>query len=98
MSRLWWKPLSKFFIVVALVLSWALPAQAGTVGFASYYKMGRLTANGEHFKPLGMTAVHRHLPFGTRLKVMNLRNGKFVIVRINDRGPFICGYQVSDFS
>ena len=66
------------------------PAQAAT-GWASYYKSGRLTANGEHFKPMGLTCAHRKLAFGTKLKVTNLRTGKSVIVRVNDRGPFIRG-------
>lgn len=69
----------------------ATPAQALTTGWASFYKSGRYTANGEHFKPMGLTAAHRRLPFGTRLKVTNLRNGRFVIVRVNDRGPFVHG-------
>ncbi|QSY98701.1 septal ring lytic transglycosylase RlpA family protein (plasmid) [Rhizobium bangladeshense] len=49
------------------------------------------TANGEHFKPAGMTAAHKTMPFGTKLKVTNPRNGRSVIVRINDRGPFVRG-------
>jgi rare lipoprotein A len=82
----------KFFLLsLALVCSIALPAQAANVGWASYYKSGRLTANGEHFKPMGLTAAHRRLPFGTKLKVTNLRTKKSVIVRVNDRGPFIKG-------
>lgn len=61
------------------------------VGMASYYKSGRLTANGERFNPNGYTAAHRSLKFGTKVRVTNLRNGRSVIVRINDRGPFIRG-------
>ncbi len=57
------------------------------VGWASYYKMGNRTANGEQYMPLGLTAAHRSLPFGTHILVTNLKNGKSVIVRINDRGP-----------
>ncbi len=65
-------------------------AEAKTqTGMASYYKKGKRTANGERFNPNGYTAAHRTLPFGTRVLVTNLRNGKSVIVRINDRGPFI---------
>lgn len=60
-------------------------------GHASWYKMGKVTANGERFNPHGLTAAHRTLPFGTKVKVKNLRNGKSVVVRINDRGPFIKG-------
>jgi rare lipoprotein A len=64
-------------------------AEAATKGLASYYKTGKRTANGERYDPQGFTAAHRKLPFGTKVKVTNLRNGKSVIVRINDRGPFI---------
>ena len=60
-------------------------------GVASYYKSGKITANGEPFNPDGITAAHRNLPFGTIVRVTNLSNGKTVVVRINDRGPFIKG-------
>ncbi|MDO5092707.1 MAG: septal ring lytic transglycosylase RlpA family protein [Propionibacteriaceae bacterium] len=58
---------------------------------ASYYGEGRLTANGESFDPSGMTAAHKTLPFGTKVKVTNPATGKSVTVRINDRGPYISG-------
>jgi rare lipoprotein A len=64
---------------------------AAQVGIASYYKHGAKTANGEIFNPNGYTAAHRSLKFGTRVRVTNLLNGKSVIVRINDRGPFVGG-------
>lgn len=60
-------------------------------GKASYYGSefnGRKTANGEIYDETAMTAAHRTLPFGTVLRVTNVRNGLSVIVRINDRGPF----------
>ncbi len=60
-------------------------------GIASYYKHGDKTANGETFNPSGYTAAHRSLKFGTRVLVTNLRNGRSVVVRINDRGPFVGG-------
>ena len=63
----------------------------GAVGFASYYAQahdGRITASGEVFDMQAMTAAHRTLPFGTRVRVVNLQNGREVVVRINDRGPF----------
>lgn len=63
-------------------------------GKASYYAdyfQGRKTANGEKFKQRKLTAAHKTLPFGTRVKVVNLKNGKSVKVRINDRGPFVEG-------
>lgn len=74
--------------VCALVLLGMAPASASETGKASWYKSGFKTANGEYFKPNGLTAAHRTLPFGTRVRVKNLRNGKSVVVRINDRGPF----------
>ena len=52
---------------------------------------GRLTANGEVYDQMALTAAHKSLKFGTLLKVTNPRNGKSVIVRINDRGPYIEG-------
>jgi rare lipoprotein A len=52
---------------------------------------GRLTANGERFDMYGMTAAHRTLRIGTRVRVTNLMNGKSVVVRINDRGPYAKG-------
>ena len=64
-------------------------ADAAQTGKASYYKHGARTANGERFDPHGYTAAHRTLPFGTRVLVTNVKTGKSVIVRINDRGPFI---------
>lgn len=63
-------------------------------GFASYYSdefVGRTTANGEIYNPVLLTAAHRSLPFGTKVKVTNLKNGREVIVIINDRGPFVQG-------
>lgn len=61
-------------------------------GKASYYHLrfsGRRTASGQHYDHGAMTAAHRTLPFGTRVRVTNTRNGRSVVVRINDRGPFI---------
>ncbi len=61
------------------------------VGVASYYGRahdGRRTASGEIFDMNEMTAAHRSLPFGTRVRVTNLANGRQAVVRINDRGPF----------
>ena len=59
-------------------------------GIASIYSGGR-TANGEHASPHGLTAARRSLPFGTHVRVINRRNGRSVVVRINDRGPFVHG-------
>lgn len=60
-------------------------------GEASYYGrefMGSRTASGEKFDPNGLIAAHRTIAFGTRVRVTNLSNGKDVVVRINDRGPW----------
>ncbi|HEY0192894.1 MAG TPA: septal ring lytic transglycosylase RlpA family protein, partial [Kofleriaceae bacterium] len=59
-------------------------------GMATYYgdEQGHQTASGERFDKRGLTAAHRSLPFGTRVRVTNQRNGRSVVVRINDRGPF----------
>jgi rare lipoprotein A len=59
-------------------------------GVASWYGpgfAGRPTASGEVFDPDALTAAHRRLPFGTRVRVVNLDNGRQIVVRINDRGP-----------
>ena len=79
-----------FICAFSMPLTLSAPADAQT-GIASYYKSGRLTANGERFNPNGYTAAHRSLKFGTKVRVTNLRNGRSVIVRINDRGPFVRG-------
>ena len=63
----------------------------GSVGIASFYKYEAKTANGEQFNPRELTAAHRTLPFGTRLRVTNVATGQSVTVRVNDRGPFIPG-------
>jgi peptidoglycan lytic transglycosylase len=61
-------------------------------GIASVYAYaGERTASGEHARPSGLTAAHRTLPFGTRVRVTNKSNGRSVVVRINDRGPFVRG-------
>lgn len=69
-------------------------------GLASYYSnrfAGRTTANGESYEPNALTAAHRSLPFGTRVRVTNVTSGDSVVVRINDRGPFVDG-RVIDLS
>ena len=63
----------------------------GSVGIASFYKYEAKTASGEQFNPRELTAAHRTLPFGTRLRVTNVATGQSVTVRVNDRGPFIPG-------
>ena len=67
------------------------------VGNASWYGPGfdgRKTANGEYFDSEGLTAAHPNLPFGSVVRVVNPRNGKFELVRINDRGPYQEGREI----
>ncbi|MFM2395366.1 MAG: hypothetical protein RLZZ546_3349 [Bacteroidota bacterium] len=67
------------------------------VGIASYYANkfnGRRTASGERFNNNKLTAAHRKLTFGTKVRVTNLRNGRSVIVKINDRGPHVRGREI----
>jgi rare lipoprotein A len=71
-----------------------------TVGLASFYAKslhGRRTASGERLDRKALTAAHRSYPFGTQVRVVNLVNGKSVVVRINDRGPFV-GSRIIDLS
>lgn len=67
---------------------------ASQIGEASYYSSrleGRRTASGEIYRQNLFTCAHKSLPWGTRLRVTNLENGKSVVVRVNDRGPFVRG-------
>jgi rare lipoprotein A len=66
-------------------------------GIASYYWQGRKTASGEPFDKGELTAAHRTLPFNSLVRVTDSRTGNSVVVRINDRGPFIAG-RVIDLS
>ena len=85
-----------FFVFCAIFL-WSLAANAADktgmqTGIASVYAYaGSRTASGERAQPRGLTAAHRTLPFGSKVMVINNRNGRSVVVRINDRGPFIKG-------
>jgi rare lipoprotein A len=96
----------KTFSVVALFFGGLLPsaAKAATCSYASHYgtpqdgygyDRGKLiTASGERFYPNNLTTAHRFFPFGTRLKVTNQKNGKSVIVRVTDRGPYVDGREL----
>ena len=82
---------SALLIVFCLVLP-TTSAHTQQRGLASVYGYGgSRTASGERAHPGGLTAAHRSLRFGTTVRVTNHRNGRSVIVRINDRGPFIRG-------
>jgi rare lipoprotein A len=92
--------MKKLAVVVALLAACGGPSrQARTTqpvhhaqntmsGMASWYGESQTTASGERFNKHALTAAHRTLPLGTMVRVTNQRNGKSVIVRINDRGPY----------
>jgi rare lipoprotein A len=75
--------------LIACVVGLPLAASAQS-GIASVYGYGR-TASGEHVSAGALTAAHRTLPFGTMVRVTNRSSGRSVVVRINDRGPFVHG-------
>jgi rare lipoprotein A len=96
LKAVWGKPSGAAPDVVAGVGSVRSVAQ----GLASWYGPGfngNLTANGEVFNQNAMTAAHRSLPFGSRVRVTNLDNGRSIVVRINDRGPY-SGGRIIDMS
>ena len=76
------------------------PAHADWIGRASFYgyESGKVTANGERFDPLGMTAAHWTLPMGKRVQVTDLATSRSVVVRINDRGPHPRLHRLIDLS
>ncbi len=78
-------------VLVSLGVSGALSAASAECGIASHYSSGNVTANGERFNPDGLPAAHKQLPFGARVAVLNRRTGRSIVVRINDRGPFVKG-------
>jgi rare lipoprotein A len=74
---------------ILFTLSGNAQSQSGIASVYSY--KGGKTASGERTHPSGLTAAHRTLPFGAKVRVTNKRNGRSVVVRINDRGPFVRG-------
>lgn len=81
-----------FFLLALTTAQAADRHPSGGSGIASVYGYGgSRTASGERAHPGGLTAAHRSLPFGTKVAVTNRRNGRSVVVRINDRGPFVRG-------
>ena len=83
--------LKKIVFASALIACIGLPmAASAQSGIASVYGYGR-TASGERVSPGALTAAHRTLPFGTMVRVTNRNSGRSVVVRINDRGPFVHG-------
>ncbi len=79
-------------VVCTAMVGLASQAEAASqCGKASWYKMGTKTASGEKMNARALAAAHKSLPFGTKVRVENLSNGRSVVVRINDRGPFTGG-------
>jgi rare lipoprotein A len=68
--------------------------QGASVGVASFYTEGASTASGERLNPNALTAAHPTLPFGTHLRITSVSSGRSVVVRVNDRGPFLKGRAV----
>ena len=94
--------LKSFLIAATLVVLTSVPALSSAkvapgstqVGIASYYAdkfHGRKTANGERFDQNALTAAHKTLPLGTKVRVTRVKTGQSVVLHINDRGPFIKG-------
>lgn len=86
----------KTLTLIAVAMMGLAPHSAMANGCtqASYYGPdfhGRTTASGERFNQWALTTAHKYLPFGTRLRVTNRYNGRSVVVRVNDRGPFVGG-------
>lgn len=89
-----WK---RLLFIVTIVFLTSCSRKITESGRASYYAdkfNGRKTANGETFRQRKKTAAHKTLPFGTKVRVKNLSNGRTVKVRINDRGPFVKGRHI----
>jgi len=85
--------MKKIFLVLSLslFLSEAFAMQAGKISWYGPGFNGRKTASGEIFNQYALTAAHKSLPFGTKVKITNPTNNKSVIIRVNDRGPFVKG-------
>jgi len=82
-------------LISTLFLLSSAPALSNSINtttvVTSWYQHGKKTASGQRFDPNGLSAAHRTLPFGTKLRLTNPNNGRSIIVTVNDRGPFIRG-------
>jgi rare lipoprotein A len=90
------KQIISTFAVTAIGFTPLSANAASGCTLASHYGVGdgyhgQTTANGERYNAYGLSTAHRSLPFGTRLRVTNQANGRSVVVRVNDRGPFVGG-------
>ena len=81
--------IASVFALAVIGIPVTASAQSGVASVYAY--SGGRTASGERASPAALTAAHRSLPFGTMVRVTNERNGRSVVVRINDRGPFVRG-------
>lgn len=94
MKRILGTLVSLLFLLTMSQVGLAKTTNYKASGIASFYAEqhhGKKTANGEKFNMYEMTAAHRTLPFGSKIKVTNLKNGKTVVLRVNDRGPYAKG-------
>lgn len=81
--------IARSFVAACALCFCSIERSDAETGIASVYAYsGEKTASGERANPRGLTAAHRTLPFGSQVKVTNKKNGRSVVVRINDRGPF----------
>jgi rare lipoprotein A len=88
------KKATKYLLGIVVIVFFSCGKFVTQTGKASYYSdnlSGSKTANGERYKPTEYTAAHKKLPFGTKVTVTNMNNGKTVTVRVNDRGPYVAG-------
>ncbi|MDH6231261.1 rare lipoprotein A [Mesorhizobium soli] len=89
--------ISAVAVTAGLMIAASTVTASAQCGRASWYALTSKTASGERMNPSAMTAAHRTLPLGSKVRVTNQSNGRSVIVRINDRGPFVKG-RVLDLS
>ncbi len=86
--------MKKFLLISTLILSSTAPVSASIASWYGGKFHGRLTASGERYNKHAMTAAHKTLRFGSKVRVTNLRNGKSAVVCINDRGPYVRGRSI----
>jgi rare lipoprotein A len=80
-----------YLLIISLLSSCGYSTRKGLASYYADSYEGKTTANGEIYRQGKITAAHKTLPFGTKVEVTNLSNNKTVVVRINDRGPYIRG-------
>jgi rare lipoprotein A len=83
--------MSRFLLILSLLAAWPSLAEEGKASWYGGKHVGRKTASGEIFTRHLLTAAHKTLPLGSLVRVTNLRNHRSIVVKINDRGPFIEG-------